>query len=157
LFSEIGKTSKTSETEEYWRRIVDESVPIAMNSHEIERALKKDEEFYEVWKCLKTGRWFEINFKEYLPVTSELCALGELILRDARIVIPRELRERVFELGDEGHCGIVVMKQRLRSKVCWPNMDRDVDQWCKRYYGCQLVTKLERPEPMVRTELPSRP
>ena len=36
-------------------------------------------------------------------------------------------------------------------------MDRDIDQWCKRCYGCQLVTKLERPEPMVRTELPSRP
>ena len=49
------------------------------------------------------------------------------------------------------------MKQRLRSKVWWPNMDRDVDQWCKRCYGCQLVTKLERPEPMVRIELPSRP
>ena len=36
-------------------------------------------------------------------------------------------------------------------------MDRDVDQWCKRCYRCQLVTKLERPEPMVRIELPSRP
>jgi hypothetical protein len=30
-------------------------------------------------------------------------------------------------------------------------MDRDVEQWCK------LVSKPERPEPMVRTELPSRP
>ena len=36
-------------------------------------------------------------------------------------------------------------------------MDRGVEQWCKRCYGCQLVSKPERPEPMVRTELPSRP
>ena len=66
-------TSETSETEEYLRRIVDESVPIAMSSDEIERASKKDEEIDEIRKCLKTGRWFEINFTEYLPVKSELC------------------------------------------------------------------------------------
>jgi hypothetical protein len=144
LLSETGKTSETSEMEEYLRRIVDESVPIAMSNDEIERASKKDEEIDEIRKCLKTGRWFEINFKEYLPVKSELCALGDLILRGTRIAIPRELRKRVLELGHKGHPGIVVMKQRL-------HMDRDVEQWCKRCYGCQLVSKPERPEPMVRT------
>ena len=100
LLSETLKTSETSETEEYLCRIVDESLPIAMSSDEIEqRASKKDGEFDEIRKFLKTGRWFEINFKEYLPVKSELCALGVLILRGTRIAIPRELRERVLELG----------------------------------------------------------
>ena len=42
LLSETGKTSETSKTEEYLRRIVDESVLIAMSSDEIERASKKD-------------------------------------------------------------------------------------------------------------------
>ena len=70
--------------------------------------------------------------------------MGDLILRGTRIAIPRELRKRVLELGHKGHPGIVVMKQRL-------HMDRDVEQWCKRCYGCQLVSKPERPEPMVRT------
>jgi hypothetical protein len=144
LLSETGKTSETSEMEEYLRRIVDISVPIAMSNDEIERASKKDEEIDEIRKGLKTGRWFEINFKEYLPVKSELCALGDLILRGTRIGIPRELRKRVLELGHKGHPGIVVMKQSL-------HMDRDVEQWCKRCYGCQLVSKPERPEPMVRT------
>ena len=78
---------------------MDESLPIAMSSDEIERASKKDGEFDEIRKFLKTGRWFEINFKEYLPVKSELCTLGVLILRGTRIAIPRERRERVLELG----------------------------------------------------------
>ena len=99
LLSETGKTSETSEMEEYLRRIVDESLPIAMSCDEIERASKKDGEFDEIRKFLKTGRWFEINFKEYLLVKSELCTLGVLILRGTRIAIPRELRERVLELG----------------------------------------------------------
>ena len=34
---------------------------------------KKDDEIDEIRKCLKTGRWFEINLTEYLPVKSELC------------------------------------------------------------------------------------
>ena len=139
LLSETGKTSETSETEEYLHRIVDESVPIAMSSDEIERASKKDKECDEIRKCLKT-------------VKSELCGLGDLILRGTRIAIPQELHERVLELGHKGHPGIVVMKQRLHSKVWWLNMDRDVEQWCKRCYGCQLVSKPERPEPIVRTE-----
>ena len=63
LLSEIGKTSKTSETEEYLRRIVDESVPIAMNSDEIERALKKDEEFGERGRGVKVQNWPHILLK----------------------------------------------------------------------------------------------
>ncbi|CAC5385615.1 unnamed protein product [Mytilus coruscus] len=49
------------------------------------------------------------------------------------------------------------MKQRLRTKVWWPNIDRDIEQWCRQCYGCQLVSKPERPEPMQRSVLPSRP
>ena len=99
----------------------------------------------------ENGQMVRNNFKEYLTVKSELCGLGDLILRGTRIAIPQELHERVLELGHKGHPGIVVMKQRLHSKVWWLNMDRDVEQWCKRCYGCQLVSKPERPEPMVRT------
>ena len=78
--------------------------------------------------------------------------MGDLILRGTRIATLRQLREQVLELGHKGHPGIVVMRQRLHSKVWWPNMDRDVEQWCKRCYRCQLVSKPERPEPIVRTD-----
>lgn len=60
-------------------------------------------------------------------------------------------------LGHEGHPGIVVMKQRLRSKLWWPGMDKDIEKYCKMCYGCQLVSKTQKPEPMKRRELPSQP
>ena len=44
-----------------------------------------------------------------------------------QIVIPEKLRQRVLRLAHEGHQGIVKMKERLRSKVWWPGVDKDAE------------------------------
>ena len=36
---------------------------------------------------------------------SELCAIGKLVLRGTRIVVPKELRSHVLELAHKGHRG----------------------------------------------------
>jgi hypothetical protein len=38
------------------------------------------------------------------------------------------MREQILNLGHEGHPGIVLMKQRLRSKLWWPDMDKNIEQ-----------------------------
>ena len=48
-------------------------------------------------------------------------------------------------------------KQRLRSKVWWPGVDRAVEGKCKACHGCQLVAQPPPPEPMRCTEFPSEP
>ena len=45
--------------------------------------------------------------------------------------MPRLLRDRVVQLEHEGHQGIVKTKYRLRSKVWWPGMDKDVETFVK--------------------------
>ena len=72
-------------------------------------------------------------------------------IRGTRIVIPESLRDRVLELGQEGHPGIEIMKQRLRTKVWWPEIDKDAERCCKSCYGCQMVSQPMRPEPMTKT------
>ena len=49
--------------------------------------------------------------------------------------------------------GIVSMKQRLRSKVKWPGIDRQAKRFCKACHGCQLVSSLYNPEPIKSTPL----
>lgn len=49
------------------------------------------------------------------------------MLRRARIVILRSLRQKCVLLAHEGHLGIVGTKQRLRTKVSWPTSDKDAD------------------------------
>ncbi|XP_015749019.1 PREDICTED: uncharacterized protein K02A2.6-like [Acropora digitifera] len=46
------------------------------------------------------------------------------------------------------------MKQRLRSKVWWPGIDRQAEKFCKTCHGCQLVSHPANPEPIKPTPLP---
>ena len=90
-------------------------------------------------------------------VRSELSVTGKLVLRGTRIVIPSSLRERVLSLAHEGHPGIVSMKRRLRTKVWWPNCDKDAEKFCKSCSPWQMVAMPPLPEPLKRTEPPSGP
>jgi hypothetical protein len=49
------------------------------------------------------------------------------------------------------------MKQRLRSKLWWPGIDKDIEKCCKACYGCQVFTQYEKPEHMSRREMPTKP
>lgn len=79
------------------------------------------------------------------------------MLRGTRIVIPSKLRERTLQAAHEGHPGMTIMKGRLRSKVWWPKMDQDTENFVKKCKGCTLVSAPNAPEPLRRTELPSEP
>lgn len=48
-------------------------------------------------------------------------------------------------------------KERLRTKVWWPGMDRDAEKLCAECYGCQLVTKHVPPPPVKLSPMPQRP
>ena len=48
-------------------------------------------------------------------------------------------------------------KQRIRSKLWWPNMDKDIEQHIRTCHPCQIVGKPDRPEPVQSTKLPDEP
>ena len=133
-----------------------ESVPIALKIQEIEKVSADDEELQVVLGCLASGNW-EGAPKSYVCVRNELTFIGHVILRGTRIVIPEKLRQRVLRLAHEGHQGIVKMKERLRSKVWWPGVDKEAERKCRECYGCQLVTKETIIPPVKTTRLPERP
>ena len=107
-------------------------------------------------KCVQTNDW-TVAEPVFKAVRNELTVLGKLVLRGTRLVIPMKLRKQVLDLAHEGHQGIVKTKQRLRTKVWWPGIDRQAEQRCRTCHGCQLVGKPLPPEPLKRTELPTQP
>ena len=151
LLSGSKESNEINETEDYLMTIVESATPTAMNLKDIEQASRDDEVFKEIKTCIMSGNWNKLKYKEYLTVKDELCAVGDIILRGTRIVIPEIQRTQVVKLGHEGHPGIVVMKQRLRTKVWWPGIDKAIEKSCKTCYGCQLMGKPNRPEHMKRT------
>ena len=68
-----------------------------------------------------------------------------------------EETQGVVPLAHEGHPGIVGTKQKLRSKVWLPGMEKDAKKHCKTCYGCQLVSRPSPPEPIRNTALPTGP
>lgn len=145
------------ENYDFVRAVVENSVPVALTPREIERASAEDGELRHIKSCVRSGNWEQCKFPGYTHVKDELCVYGELLLRGTRIVIPHSLRDRVVKLAHEGHQGIVKTKNRLRSKVWWPKMDRQAENVCKVCYGCQLVSQYSPPEPMARVVPPSGP
>ena len=155
LVKETNEQNQDS-AEAYVRYIATAATPNALKTRDIERESENDDKLTVIRSCLRTGNWDKCP-TEYKCVRNELCAVGKLVLRGCRIVIPESLREQVTRLAHEGHQGMVKTKQRLRTKVWWPRMDSDVEKVCKSCYGCQLVSKPSVPEPMRRTELPTQP
>ena len=154
---QVESSSAHKVSDEFVRFVAVTATPRAMTTREIEEASSEDREFVELHQCIKNGNWKGDQHKQYIPVCSELCVIGKLILRDTRIVIPTKLRPQVLSLAHEGHPGIVSMKQRLRSKVWWPGIDREAERFCKTCHGCQLVSSPSNPEPIKSTPLPSGP
>ena len=142
--------------DEYVHFVVTNAVPQALAVSEIEAESEKDGEIAALRECLTTGELDRCE-RAYKPCVQELCVSGSLVLRGSRIIVPAKLRPRILSLAHEGHMGVVATKQRLRSKVWWPQMDSEVERYCRGCHGCQLVAKADPPEPIRSTELPPGP
>lgn len=104
---------------------------------------------------METGHWSKAP-KTFELVSHELACIGQVVLRGTRIVVPIKLRRRVLDLAHEGHQGIVKTKERLRSKVWWPEIDKEAEKKCRECFGCQMVSKHAPPPPIQPTRLPER-
>ena len=121
---EESGSKHSSQAEVYVRFVAISATPTAMTTREVEEASAEDEELSAIRNCINGESWDHLVYKQYIPCSGELCTIGQLILRGTRIVIPKELRPRILSLAHEGHLGIVGTKQKLRSKVWWPGMEK---------------------------------
>lgn len=129
----------------------------AIDTNEIEDVSQNDHEFGLLRDCLQTDVWKHSEVKPYEVFKHELGFVGDVLVRGTKLVVPKQLRKRMMDLAHEGHPGETVMKRRLRERVWWPGIDKEVVQYVQRCEGCRLVSLPERPEPMQRRQLPSNP
>lgn len=132
----------------------------AITARQVERVSDQDEELSHVRQAIARGSFDKVPVevaKQYRPISDELCGIGRILLRGNRIVVPVSLRPKMIELGHEGHLGIVGTKQNLRSRVWWPGIDAQVENYVKLCQGCQLVGRAHERDPIRVTELPNGP
>ena len=107
-----------------------------------------------VRQALTTGDWSRVQGTNYKAVKDELWVMGQLVMRGNRVVMPEKMWSRTINLAHEGHQGVVRTKSRLREKVWWPDMDKQVEKLIRSCYPCQLVGPRPTPEPIRSTPLP---
>lgn len=134
------------ESEKVFCSIVEANRPPAVTFDEIVRCSQDDDETQQVKKALHSDDWQD-TIQKYVPFKSELCFANEVLLRQNKIVIPKQLRGTVMALAHTGHPGQEKMKRRLRAAVWWPGIDGDVKKSCKECFDCQLVASLKNRNP----------
>ncbi|XP_055585172.1 uncharacterized protein K02A2.6-like [Uranotaenia lowii] len=144
------------DSEVYVRNVIEST---AIDIDELEVASLDDPELSELREFLDKGIWnyASARLKPYHPFRNELGKVGGMIVRGSRLIIPEKLRERMLQLGHEGHLGRTKMQQRLRMTCWWPGMDEMVAKTVDKCQGCMVVSQPDRPEPMQRRKLPDAP
>ena len=156
---EKGGVSGHDGAEEFIRFVAEASAPVhvvAIPIRKIEEESAVDPEISQLRVYISKEDWDKAP-PQYKAVKNELSTLGKLVLRGTRLFISRRPRGRVLDLAHEGHQGLVKTKQRLRTKVWWAGIDKQVENRCKTCHGCQLVGLPIPPEPLRHTEFPSQP
>ena len=74
-------------------------------------------------------------------------------MRVTRIVMLQSLCKQTIMLAHEGHQDMVLTKARLREKVWWPQMDKQVEDAIRSCHPCPLVGQREKPEPVRSSTL----
>lgn len=157
LLSQSAIKSSRNVGEEYVHFVTHNAVPKAMTLQEIEIASRQDKTLQNIQKCINSNNW-STCCKEYRLIQHEVTNYGDILLKNNRIVIPESLQSRVLQLAHEGHSGIVRTKQRLRDKVWWPGMDKQIENMVISCHACQVVSGNTFPtEPMQPTKMPAGP
>ena len=97
------------------------------------------------------------SYRMYWDMTDELSELNGIILRSGRILIPTPMRKEMQERIRQGHMGIEKSKRRVRDVLYSPWMDSKIQEKIARCSICQQHQKQNAKEPMIPSQLPSKP
>lgn len=144
------------ENEAFINTLIASTIPKAVTVQEIEEHTGKDTTLQDLISVLDGAPWMEV-VKLFKPFEAELYRSGNILMRGDRLIVPETLRSRILEIAHETHPGIVSMKRKLRQKVWWPGIDKEVERLVKKCKSCTIVSALDPPEPLRSTRMPERP
>lgn len=138
--------------------VIQKSTPKILTIDAIRTATSADRDLVDLQKAIETGNFDATNTtKEYKKLQYELCVQDGIILRNHRIIIPKTLRPHVISLAYKGHLVIIKVKQQLRTKCYWINMDTGIEEAVRNCQQSQELSPPNKALPINYTELPTSP
>lgn len=126
----------------------------ALKKYHIKEELSKDCELQQVIECLnRTDKW-PVEIARYQAFQKQLYVQDDYLMKEEKLVLPKELHENVLIIAHRGHPGSTVMKHILRQSLWWLGMDTEVEKFVRSCKECQFVTKQSKPLPISNNQLP---
>lgn len=124
----VGHTQDkdTVETEDFAYSVVTGAMPAALTPKQVETASAEDPTLQLVRQAVITGDWSKLSGTSYKAVKDELWLVGQVVMRENRVVMPESLWKKTITLAHEGQQSMVRTKARLRETVWWPQIDKQV-------------------------------
>ncbi|XP_057302732.1 uncharacterized protein K02A2.6-like [Hydractinia symbiolongicarpus] len=136
--------------------MLESTLPVAISKSDFKISSKEDKLLTELKDCIITGS-FNGKFKKAAPWKPHLSIKDDVVMFKDRMVVPKKLRTRVLQLAHQGHQGIVRTKQRLHSKVWWPGMSKEAEEFVNTCHSCQVTEPLTPHTPLEMTTMPRKP
>ena len=134
-----------------------ESLPITVDN--VRRETQRDPVLSQVHEMVTKG-WPS----SHVPVPNPFYARRDEItvhlgclMWGIRVIVPTKLRPQVLEELHQGHLGVVKMKAIARTYICWPRIDKEIEETAKTCSGCQLMQAEPSTAPVYPWEWPSSP
>jgi hypothetical protein len=97
------------------------------------------------------------DIREFWNYRDELCEIDGIVMKGAKIVIPKEMRPRQLELLHQGHFGREKTLSRARDVIFWPNMSKDIFNVVDGCKTCRKYRRSQTKEPMIASKIPDYP
>ena len=104
-----------------------------------------------------SGKKIVPALKPYWPLRDDISVEDGLIFLGSRVIVPESLRGNILQQIHGGHFGIEKCKLRAKSCVYWPSIYKEIENLVNSCCVCQKYHNSQQKEPMIPTEIPSRP
>ena len=119
---------------------------------------KHDQDTNTFKDCLQNNNWGSTKVtRQYKSSQHNFAYKDPLTLMNSHILIPAMLHKKVLNLSHHGHLGIVKMKSLMNTKVGWPNMNTDIENFVKSCMCCTATSQPDKPPQIQPTIIPNKP
>jgi hypothetical protein len=144
---------------------------IVLNAHlpmtpdrysELQRETAKDPDLQILRHTVQSG-WPEL--KEEIPTAihaywnfrDEVSCIDGLLFKGMKLIIPKFMQQRMLDIINEPHLGVVKSKSRTREVIFWPGMSSQIEDKVSKCLICATTQNRNPKEPMICVDLPDRP
>jgi hypothetical protein len=149
----------TKTAEQHINFITASSIPKSMSVPEVQEASVADPEIQAVIKAMTSQNWTNLKTSAYFKCREQLSVSTDrkTLTKNNKLCIPRALQAKAIQLAHQGHQGVSKTKELIRSKIWFPNINKDVETAILRCLPCQACTASQKKEPVAMSPMPSGP